>query len=733
MEPGAAGGVREAECARLWARRAAHAERAFVRSLCHVIQGHVLGCHTTTEIGDHVPMRRITGDGYSVSRDGARARPFLASGPGNCGCAPAPVTCERLTRATSFFFTILISVWGLALQTLQSTSDRLHCSSALCRSSPPTASLLCSRVLPMSFDKNDGLHNLFGEDSDAFKASDGPLNFHSNDANVTPNILLEQLAYVDNFMPDFENDMASFGAPAHGEAHAGGLGLDDRLAAELSAFADETFIFPDEEKPDNPNGSQDSRQGSSADTLAPGLPGSASTAASPSASASATHPVANRSSRFLSQRRNNFLASQHDNSRQRFSSRRAFDIANRSPSDDHGGFTNVDITDGPAQPFAQPGAPYSNSPLSNLVSDSNSQTAELFTNSSATPLLTPQDPLRRQSQAPPFQNSYSEIHMPDYSSIPTRTLLTLLPKVKVPSGAWNSLRAVGFDQDQIDAIAAIIAHHQMHKNSNPSISNSASQVVSQSVPPVTDENAASFLLQFLSHDNQQPQQRQQRQQQQHQPQQQHQTQNHQQPLPRNEGISSSHQAPMRNAEASITPRSIEHEKATESFFNTFFNADSVRPDVQSSASESRPRLSSSASRSDRSVPSDKEASKLDYEKTTSRKPSVDRREMDFASSLHAADEKRSTGSKTQHPKRKMKEQEMEGSIQELSELALGLQHRIHTLEMENRLLKNLVMERGELKGVEQAESVRRELMKKIKDDKKEENKMSGNFVEKSEF
>lgn len=76
---------------------------------------------------------------------------------------------------------------------------------------------------------------------------------------------------------------------------------------------------------------------------------------------------------------------------------------------------------------------------------------------------------------------------------------------------------------------------------------------------------------------------------------------------------------------------------------------------------------------------------------------------------------------------------MEGSIQELSELALGLQHRIHTLEMENRLLKNLVMERGELKGVEQAESVRRELMKKIKDDKKEENKMSGNFVEKSEF
>ncbi|CUS20493.1 LAQU0S01e07844g1_1 [Lachancea quebecensis] len=597
----------------------------------------------------------------------------------------------------------------------------------------------------MSFDKNDGLHNLFGEDSDAFKASDGPLNFHSNDANVTPNILLEQLAYVDNFMPDFENDMASFGAPAHGESHAGGLGLDDRLAAELSAFADETFIFPDEDKPENPNGSQDSRQGSSADALAPGLPPSA--AASPSASSS--QPAANRSSRFLSQRRNNFLASQHDNSRQRFSSRRPFDIANRSPSDDHGGFTNVDIADGPVQPFAQPGVPYSNSPLSNLVSDSNSQTAELFTNTSNTPLLTPQDHLRRQSQAPPSQNSYSEIHMPDYSSIPTRTLLALLPKVKVPSGAWDSLRAVGFDQDQIDAIAAIIAHHQMHKNSNPSISNSASQVVSQGVPPVTDENAASFLLQFLSHDNNQPQrqrqrqpqhpqpqhQQQQQQQQEHQQQQeqQEQKQHHHQPLPHDEDISNSRQTSMRNAETNATPRSIEHEKAADSFFNTFFNADSVRPDVQPSASESRPRLNSNSSRSDRSVPSDKEVLKSNYEKATSRKPSVDRRGMDFTSSLHSADEKRSGGPKPQHPKRKMKEQEMEGSIQELSELALGLQHRIHTLEMENRLLKNLVMERGELKGVEQAESVRRELMKKIKDDKKEENKMSGNYVEKSDF
>lgn len=100
--------ARQAECAR---RNVRGSGRAALRMQngrscghCHVIQGHVSKCHTTTKIRDHVPTRCITGDGYSVSRDGARARPFLASGPGNCGCAPAPVTCERLTRATSFFF-----------------------------------------------------------------------------------------------------------------------------------------------------------------------------------------------------------------------------------------------------------------------------------------------------------------------------------------------------------------------------------------------------------------------------------------------------------------------------------------------------------------------------------------------------------------------------------------------------------------------------------------------------
>lgn len=563
----------------------------------------------------------------------------------------------------------------------------------------------------MSFDQNDGMHNLFGEENEALKAPDGSsVNFHSHDANITPNILLEQLAYVDNFMPDFENDLTSLGAPGHGDnAATAGLGLDDRLAAELSAFADETFIFPDEDKPADDSANANDHQQALNSELQP-------------SSSSSNAP--NRSARFLSQRRNNFLASQHDNSRQRFSSRNRPLESGRSPSDDHGGFTNVDISEGAPHPFAAPpGVPYSNSPLSNLVSDSNSQTAELFSNHSNTPLLTPQATHQRPpssaSQAPSFQNVSSNIHMPDYSSIPTRTLLALLPKVRVPSGAWNSLHAAGFDQDQIEAIAAIIAHYQMQQSNESNATDFAAQLSSHGISPPTDENAVQFLLQLLSHGIDQTRA---------QPQPQSQQQLNPQPQPHvSLGPNNQHPAPpIPEVSNSSVPNG--REKASDNFFQTFFNADSVRTDPVSSSI----RGSNNTTRSDHRAEADRDVSLADQDGNTTRKPSVDRRAVESKTSLNS-DEKRSSVSKVQHPKRKLKEQEMEGSIQELSELALGLQHRIHTLEMENRLLKNLVMERGELKGVEQAESVRRELIKKIKQDKKEDKTRPHSPVEESRF
>ncbi|XBW38687.1 hypothetical protein QEN19_004275 [Hanseniaspora menglaensis] len=95
-------------------------------------------------------------------------------------------------------------------------------------------------------------------------------------ADDTPAILLEQLAYIDTFMPQIEEDViANYnqGHDASGsnntQTFLGGdntinnhsdllnsqnnfmpTALDDRLAEELKIFADESFIFPDEDKPD---------------------------------------------------------------------------------------------------------------------------------------------------------------------------------------------------------------------------------------------------------------------------------------------------------------------------------------------------------------------------------------------------------------------------------------------------------------------------------------------------
>lgn len=66
------------------------------------------------------------------------------------------------------------------------------------------------------------------------------MDSHNQD-NLTPAALLEQLVYVDTFMPEIDDPTT----------------LDERLTAELSAFADDSFVFPDEEKPQNTDDKED--------------------------------------------------------------------------------------------------------------------------------------------------------------------------------------------------------------------------------------------------------------------------------------------------------------------------------------------------------------------------------------------------------------------------------------------------------------------------------------------
>ncbi|QLQ79693.1 hypothetical protein HG537_0C03410 [Torulaspora globosa] len=320
-----------------------------------------------------------------------------------------------------------------------------------------------------------------GEEDTVSQSAESFANAASMDTDTTPSILLEQLAYVDNFMSSLENDYATLDSWILGENQdvVGGrsLGLDERLATELSAFADDSFIFPDEDK------RQQAELGDGEDD------GDGSDGGRDEGNESGGR------SHFLTQRRNTFLTSQYDHSKSRFSSRRrrerepsngGDDLWVPSPVQDHGGFVNVDITPNGSNGLF---APTVRSPLTNLVASqpySVSNSPESVGNKR--PSSTKEEPLPAAADRAPV------IHMPDYSKIPTSTLVALLPKVAVPPGAYQALINQGLGADQIDAIAVIIAHHEKEKQRQKSSGVDRGAGTNGS----GIERSASFLFDILS-------------------------------------------------------------------------------------------------------------------------------------------------------------------------------------------------------------------------------------------
>ena len=366
-------------------------------------------------------------------------------------------------------------------------------------------------------DKNDNITNV---NPSNLRTTFGSLQDHHDMPNndITPNILLEQLAYVDNFLPSLERDFNNLDSWMMGDDNAttnnghmnpsqlnavtsynniDSFNLDDQLAAELSAFADESFIFPDEDKPakDDEDDKKDEEK----------------------------NEDEKRKSHFLTQRRNNFLTSQYDQSKSRFSSKNKIknqhnednnDNEEQIPTDDHqitsftpspqnhdhGGFTNFDVITAPLTEAErttsnsmlppQQHVPIMPSPLNNTINNyqttiQNNQWAPTHQqmpihqsqsmssisstiHSSSTTSANPSNSTiswqpnrhQQQKQTPILSN----IQMPDYSNIPTSTLISLLPRVKVPPGAYHSLIRAGFQPDQIDAISAIIAYNEQQKS-----------------------------------------------------------------------------------------------------------------------------------------------------------------------------------------------------------------------------------------------------------------------------
>ncbi|QLL32815.1 hypothetical protein HG536_0D03370 [Torulaspora globosa] len=481
------------------------------------------------------------------------------------------------------------------------------------------------------------------------------------DTDATPSILLEQLAYVDNFMSSLEQDYATLDSWIIGENQdsLGGmmgersLALDERLATELSAFADDSFIFPDEDKRQqlgHGDGEGDC-DGSDSDR------GSGRDGGNESSGGGRSH--------FLTQRRNTFLTSQYDHSKSRFSSRRRrgkeqpngggpSDAGPRvpSPAQDHGGFVNVDITPNGSNAFFAPTVP---SPLTNLVASQPYSVSNSPENVGIRrPSSTKEEPLPVAADRAPV------IHMPDYSKIPTSTLVALLPKVAVPPGAYQALIKQGLGADQIDAIAVIIAHHEKEKQRQK-----GSEHVDRGAGSSGDskiERSASFLFDILSNI----------------------TQSRRPSQPSSDSSSVREKSPVRRGSSSMLSEMAEDGTAAQTG-PLKRSADEITADSESAAEESR---SLGKRKAPKPVPNSRAAQKLPL-------------------------------------KRKIKETQLETSIHELSELATSLQQKIHTLETENEVLKKLVISSGELEGIEKAEKIKTELLKQLNEKQKKSDEPDG--------
>ncbi|CDF91532.1 ZYBA0S12-01046g1_1 [Zygosaccharomyces bailii CLIB 213] len=563
--------------------------------------------------------------------------------------------------------------------------------------------------------------------------------------NITPSILLEQLAYVDNFMPSLEQDFANLdswilqdpdgGEPnqvSQGSNGGAALGFDERLAAELSAFADDSFIFPDEDKRhasargvgnsnggDGDNSSNDDNdnkdnKGGNNNNTNDGSNGSNSNSSNDS---SGNSGVGRRSTHFLTQRRNTFLTSQYDHSKSRFSSKsrssrndgssnnshptedgqaRDNDTDEASPLQDHGGFTNVDIVSGASNSgglnnatsvMAPTGySPNVPSPLSNILASQVIQPYSVSASPITRTASRPSDSVSVASsaaeQASMVVQGHPQIQMPDYSTIPTSTLVALLPRVTVPPGAHRTLTENGFTQEQIDAIAALIAYHEQEKlkqRTNDLRSGESSGNANESGSDASRN--AGFLLDILSRGSQQTESR-------------------------DTGFADSvlqlevHREDSPRREGSLRSGSLSIKAEPEEMQGDLPSAAKLSKEE----TDGKQRMKRSKSTGD-GVPSSFQQIKKRHASSPSLSPSPPP-QSNAATTIAAQTQK-------SHQRRKVKEKELEASVAELSELAISLQQKVHTLEMENKLLKNLVVSSGELEGIEKAENIKKQLLEKI--------------------
>lgn len=556
-----------------------------------------------------------------------------------------------------------------------------------------------------------------------------------NDPNITPNILLEQLAYVDNFIPSLNQDFTNIDSwilnEENNEANginsgpvnvfSGGntdsFGMDEQLAVELSAFADESFIFPDEEKVQNNKNNNDGKHIGNSDEGESFPDGT-------------ENEKTDKKGHLLSLRRNNFLTSQYDNSRARFSKNKNKDTNHNEniheyhndeddedeeivqqiaadPNDpDHGGFTNFDVSEDNRNQSNRilhqqryNHAPSVSSPLTNIIA-----TKPQIYSSEASPQSN-QNTITDRSSTVGSVMAVPNIEMPDYSSIPTSTLIALLPRVKVPKSAYDSLIEAGFKNDQIDAISAIIAYHEQEKlKENPTtVMSPTKALASQLLPDDSSTRSAKFLMDLLSPVPPPPANK--------------------SPSPNSVPLKVSNTSlsavtpvtpvttsDYRNKQPKVKHKVVQKQEQESLFINSLIELGNKQLNEMKNEMQKTELAKKQKRKSETDIKTEFDRSLIS---STSPSHSVPRtKSVESTISPLLENIKPQSSSQKSHQKRKLKEKELEHSIQDLSELAVSLQKRIHTLEMENKLLKDLVMSSGELEGIEKAENIKQNLLKK---------------------
>ena len=599
-------------------------------------------------------------------------------------------------------------------------------------------------------------------------------NHNHNNDDVTPSILLEQLAYVDNFLPNVNNDFMNLNnwilnennqnnthmrfdnnsnihssnnvsdsinttntnnnnhntsSPSSAFIHNPFM-LDEQLAAELSAFADDVFIFPDEDKPKLNNNSNNNNNSNKDDA-------NANINENIQNNTHNTHNNKKKNSHYLSQRRNTFLTSQYDYSKSRFSSKKDNKListnTNNNNSDnlttttnDNNNTTNIEVSTFSPEVSSTIVNQFNNNNGS-IIDTHNITSISNLTNqnsSNSLPISTPNN--NNSSSSNNSSNTISQIQVPDYSKISTESLVALLPRVTIPQSVNDLLIKSGLTNDQIISLSAIMAYHQqkqhLNNNSSSSIKDYDRAKLLNQLNQLHDANpikSCSIVL-FQLVDNIESQNNKSV----TKPQDVHNHSNKDEIL----SLIEASNREVNELKAKLDKKIIKTQKLKQEM-NNLMERTVVDQHINSNSlpnnhnhihiQEFKPIFNNHSHNRTNQTDIPATSKPLNNKRKRSALQSGIDRNNNNNTNIKQIETSINHNSISQidSNKKQKKEKELETTIQQLGNLANSLQNRIQSLESENELLKEfLISFTGEIGGAEKMESIKQKLLKKIQKD-----------------